>query len=214
MSTAQVLLQLRAWEEALTARDPAWTTYLRPGLSETEVREACAPYGVTPTQDVIALWGWHDGDRADYAEDWGRPSVIPGGGLFLSLKAALERSLARQRITMGGDDDMDYSEEEINPREGQNVQLYFRRTFLVLSEDQNALYLDCADPDAIDTPTAVFLSHDIVRSPRLTLAERLTLWNQALRAGVWPDAPESWSVDQGAAHAARPDDGAWLDWAF
>lgn len=215
MSASAVLAQLRAWEQALAARDPAWTAGLRPGLDEAQVHALCEPYGVTPTEDVIALWGWHDGDRPDLAEDWDRPSILPDEGLFLSLAASLEGSREMQRITMDGDDDGDCPwEEELSEREGHDVQMFFRRAYLIFADRESPTYLDCTDPNVVETPTCLYVTEAPDRTLRPSLAARLEMWNRALRAGVWPHAPHDWVADEdAAARAARSGDPVGLEWS-
>lgn len=150
------------------------------------------------------MWMWHDGGWAAYEDEWGRPSLSPSG-LLLGLCAALMCSAQLRRIT----DSVRPSGADLDAREyeddGTGEDLYFRRTFVILVEAENPVYLDCTNPGA-PAPTGVFITHDTYRTPRVTLVDPIRYRIDALDRGLWRVGPEgAWIVDQ----ARAPDVERW-----
>ena len=197
---------LHEWERRLCELGAPCASHLRAGLSREEVDATTAAAGVDLPADAAAIWMWHDGDRACLEDDWGRPSLTPWK-TFLSLQAALERSTWMRRIT-----------DQVRPPganleagpyedEGTDEELYFRRTFVILAEAENPVYLDCTRP-AGPTPTGVFITHDTYRTPRVPLVDRIRYRIDALDRGLWQVGPDgAWVVDETRA----PDVERWWD---
>ncbi len=192
------LLQL--WERRLRELGAPCVDHLRPGLARADIERITAAAGIQMADDAAAIWMWHDGDRAAYEDDWGRPSLTPSG-VFLGLRAALDRSKQLRSITdsirpVGADPEAGPYEDE-----GTADELYFRRTFVILDEDEDPVYLDCTNP-ADRTPTGIFITHDTYRTPRVPLADRIRYRIDALDRGLWRMGEEGeWIIDEARAPA-------------
>lgn len=197
---------LQHWERRLRELGAPCVDHLRPGLTRAEIDTITAAAGLHLADDAAAIWMWHDGDRARYEDDWGRPSLTPSG-LFLGLRSAVARSERLRHITdqvrpAGTDLETDPYDDE-----GTDDEIYFRRTFLILDEDEDPVYLDCTDPCA-PTPTGIFITHDTYRTPRMTPTDRIRYRIDALDRGLWQVGPDgAWVVDQTRA----PDVERWWD---
>lgn len=192
---AELAELLPQWERRLRELGAPGVKHLRPGLTRAEVDSMAAMAGLRLADDAAAIWMWHDGDRESYEADWGRPSLTPSG-LFLGLGAAVARSAQLRRITdtirpPGADLEADAYEDE-----GTEEELFFRRSFVILDEDEDPVYLDCTRP-VEPTPTGVFLTHDTYRTPRVPLADRIRYRIDALDRELWRVGPRGeWIIDE------------------
>lgn len=205
MASTEVADLLAQWEDRLRGLGAPCVEHLRPGLAPERVTALTAPLGLVLAEDAMALWTWHDGDRARYEDGRGSPSCTPSGR-FLSLQDALDRSTRLRAIT----DTVRswFVDDGPQPGEPPGQELYFRATYLIFAENEDPVYLDCTEP-AAPTPTGVFMTHDIYRTPRVPLADRIRYRIDALERGLWRlDSEGGWMVDEGRA----PDLPRWRDY--
>jgi hypothetical protein len=184
VTAAEVIRALVRYEQRLRDLGVPVAERLRPGLAREEVDRLAAEFAVVLSEDAVALWMWHDGDRLQYEDDWGTPSLTPTG-VFCGLRAALERSLRTHETTW--DQDVDPARPDLDWR--------FHREWIALTQGTTALIVDCREPEAVDSPTGLWTA-DGGLGRTITLAERIGWWHWALDHGHWMPSPNgTWLVD-------------------
>lgn len=187
MTAAEVTAALIGFEERLRDLGAPVVDRLRPGLRPAEMERIAAEHGVQLSQDAAAWWGWHDGDRERYEDDWGTPSLTPVP-VFCGLRASLERSTWLHNLTWD-------SEVLHDPVLGPELrESMFDRQHVILLNSEKPVVMDCRDPQAPDSPTGVYSYEGIGRT--ITLTERIAWWHWALDTGFWNLHPDgSWGLD-------------------
>ncbi len=189
MTAVEVTQALRGFEERLRGLGMPVVDRLRPGLTGEQVDRVSAEFGVRLSQDAAALWMWHDGDRRDYEDDWGVPSLTPFT-VFCGLGSSLRRSARLHELTW----DQDAFGDPI-----LGVPLYlncmFHRQYVIMLHTTTPVIMDCKDPEAPDSPTGIYAS-DGGLGATIPLAERIGWWHWALDNAYWiPTADGAWDVD-------------------
>lgn len=64
-SAPRLVASLESLRQGFEDHGRAVTAHLRPGLDEAEVRRRCAWFPVPVPTEVVALYGWHDGQAPD-----------------------------------------------------------------------------------------------------------------------------------------------------
>ena len=188
MVASYVTRLLTEYEQRLRDLGAPVVDYLRPGLSELEIDEISAEFGVRLTPAARAWWGWHDGDRERYSNDWGRPSLVPWL-TFCGLRGALERSAWLRDIVT-----RDQPEEgHVPDPRGEDAMFY--RQYVTLLQDQHPWVMECRRPDAPDAPVGYYSTDTGLWSFR-TFAEQIGWWNWALDNAYWRLDPDgAWDAD-------------------
>lgn len=96
MSAADVLQALTSWEDRIARLGAAVAARLRPRRTIEDIADAAARHGLTLSEEIAAIWAWHDGERTgtDTIAVPPRPVLCPEGA-FYDLDTTLELSLSR-----------------------------------------------------------------------------------------------------------------------
>lgn len=185
MTASEVTQALSGWEERLRGLGAPVAARLRPGLTRAQADAIAAEFEVRLSEEAAAIWMWHDGDRAAFAERWMEPSLRPFGP-FCDLRTSLEKSRELHELL--------WDDEENEP---ELVEVMFRREWVTIIGSQFPLIIDCTDPEAPTSTTAMFTPDaGIAQTPHLSIVERTGWWHWALDHGAWSIAADgAWSLD-------------------
>ena len=188
MTGVEVTRGLVGFEECLRGLGMPVVDRLRPGLTREQVDQVAAEFGVRLSQDAAAWWMWHDGDRLNYEDDWGVPSLTPFR-VFCGLRSSLQRAAELHELTWDQE-----AFDDLVRSGSQAVDFMFDRQYVILLHREQPLVMDCRDPDAVDSPTGLYTYEGIGRT--ITLAERIDWWHWALDNGFWiPTSDGDWDMD-------------------
>jgi hypothetical protein len=189
--------QLRGKLEAL---ETAWTdlgagiaSQLRPGLSDAEMDEMAAPFGLAIPLELRVWWNWHDGADIPAGGSREHRAIGPGVYEFLPLDEALKEYEANRRVNS-------------SPGAPTLPDMYWHRSWLPFMRQQaERLYIDC-DRILFDECSPVRLvtweweHYNVDRAISLTHA--VSLWQWLLTSGYyrWEGSVRggSWSFDYGS----------------
>ncbi|NTW40294.1 MAG: hypothetical protein HGA44_10480, partial [Cellulomonadaceae bacterium] len=164
---------------------------LRPGLTQQQVDQISAEFGVRLSQDAATLWMWHDGERLNYEGDWRVPSLTPCKA-FCSLRASLQRSAHQHELTW---DEEAFDDPVLGGPDSIYLTSMFDRQYVILFHNDSPVVMNCEDPDAPNSPTG---SYGVVGGlgATISLTERICWWRWALDNGCWSfTADGTWDVD-------------------
>ena len=81
-ASAEMLAELlRAYDFELSKRSFPVTDAFMPGLSRSEIQDALEAEGLTPPEELLVWWSWHNGVRLDVSTGWRRPQMSLGRAL-------------------------------------------------------------------------------------------------------------------------------------
>ena len=190
MSGAQIVAALDGWVERLAHLGASVVDRLRPGLGSAQIRRVAAAHGFTLSEEVAAVWAWHDGERV--GTDVGTSVQLPGltpGGAFYDLGTALETSLTYHRIC--GDDDL-LTDPHASDSEKAAV---WRREWVVFDSWLLPLVLATGPDGSTDTfrydpqSGTEWVAHS-------SLPARVARWHEMVDRGAWRVEPDgTWAVE-------------------
>jgi hypothetical protein len=174
----RLLAALIRLESALVARDWPSVPGLQPGLTEAEVRERLSDHDFEPPDELITLFGWHDGYRQP-------PDQVPGfrGGHIGSLASvySLDAAMKQYLFVMDSIDELDLDPEP--------------RWFPVFSWLNGDIVLNCGIDAETRGPVALWWpgpeeGFDSAYRPR-SLAEPVEWWAGWVETGqsYWGPSP-------------------------
>jgi len=155
-----------------------------PGLPRTEVTNAFADIGLVPPEELIVLFGWHNGVSV------GHPSPFPRLG-FTPLAELCRNYTSRQRMFEQFDeDDLQYVTWGAGPG------------WFPLVPTQYMLAVDCTrEPDMAPRVRFTDIEFDELETPRrsgqiVSLCTLVTWWITGMRSGAhtWNDGTQYWET--------------------
>ncbi|WP_448060158.1 hypothetical protein [Cellulomonas hominis] len=107
MTAAEIVEALDGWVERIARLGAAVVPRLRPGLHPDRIVETAARHRFTLSEEIAAIWAWHDGARTDTDRGTAKqfPGLIPGGAFF-DLDTTLHRGLTSWYATCGDDEEL------------------------------------------------------------------------------------------------------------
>lgn len=192
MSAAEILAALAGWVERIGALGAAAVPRMRPGLAPEQIEEIAARHGFTLSEEIAAIWAWHDGEQG--RGDWGDPrlegcGLTPRGGFF-DLDTTLHRGLAGWHATCGDDDEL--TDPDVSDEVKAGI---WRREWVILEIGQLPLALATSEDGTTDTfrydpqSGTAWVAHS-------TLPERIDWWHRYLDLGAWQVMPDgTWGGD-------------------
>ncbi len=190
MSGAQIVAALDGWVERLTHLGSRVADRLRPGLDPGQIRRVAAARGFTLSDEIAAVWAWHDGERtaADVGPSRQYPALVPDGA-FYDLDTALASSSRSYEIC--GDDDV-LTDPHASDSERAAV---WRREWVVFDSWLLPLVLAPQPDGSTDTfrydpqSGTDWVAHS-------SLPARVERWHEMLDRGAWRVEPDgSWAVE-------------------
>ncbi|MCC2336386.1 hypothetical protein [Cellulomonas wangsupingiae] len=189
MSGAQIVAALDGWVERLAHLGARVVDRLRPGLEPEQIRRAAAAHGFTLSEEVAAVWAWHDGERV--GTDVGTSAQLPGlrpAGAFYDLGTTLETSLTYYGIC--GDADV-LTDPHASDSEKAAV---WRREWMVFDSWLLPLVLAAGPDGSTDT-----FRYDPQSGTEVvahsSLPARVARWHEMLDRGAWRVEPDgTWAV--------------------
>ncbi|GHS86710.1 hypothetical protein AGMMS50218_07100 [Actinomycetota bacterium] len=166
---------------------------LRPGLHSDRIVEIAARHGFTLSEEIAAIWVWHDGERTDTDHGMAKqfPGLIPGGAFF-DLDTTLHRGLTSWYATCGDDEEL---ADPDSPLTEEDKSAIWRREWVIFDWWLGPLVLTTTEDGTTDTfrfnpqAGAAWVAHS-------TLPERIAQWHHHLDLGAWRVEPDgTWGGD-------------------
>jgi len=158
---------LRRYEDQLIRRGVR--DHFAPGLSSSEIAEIERDAGFRFSEDVRAVWSWHNGVKdanAPFAS--GRSLIVPHYA-FVNLRHAVERGAAVVRAA------------EFAGEAADGVDRWIE-----LCSGNDPFVIDSSDPDRTNSRTLGLVFGDGVNEiPHASVTERVELWIEAFEIGAW-----------------------------
>lgn len=175
----RLLNALDALVAAATAQGSRIAEGLQPGLSEADLRERLAPFVLDPPNELITLFGWHDGSRPDDLDSWFGPVHS-----FLALDKAIE--------------DYEFIQEpdmiEVWVRVGD---IEHTEWFPLIDFDGAWVLMDCHRESASRGKVVGYRPEDGMPAYRAALTEPLERWAGYINSGVWRREPDGrWLIHE------------------
>ncbi len=193
MSAAEIVEALDGWVERIARLGAAVVPRLRPGLPPDQVVETATRHGFTLSEEIAAIWAWHDGERTD--TDRGTAKQLPGlipGGAFLDLDTTLHRGLTDWYAICGDDEEL---ADPDSPLTEEDKSAIWRREWVIFDWWLGPLVLTSTQDGTTDTfrfnpqAGAAWVAHS-------TLPERIAQWHHHLELGAWRVEPDgTWGGD-------------------
>ncbi len=194
MSAVEIVEALDGWVERIARLGAAVVPRLRPGLPPDQVVETAARHGFTLSEEIAAVWVWHDGERTD--TDWGAPGLqrrdLTPRGAFFDLETCLDRGMSDWHVICGDDDEL---ADPDSPLTEEDKGAIWHREWVILELGQLPLVLVTMDDGTTDTfrydpqSGAAWVAHS-------TLPERIAQWHRYLDLGAWRVEPDgTWGGD-------------------
>lgn len=139
MTVTELLGSIEAAHERLGS--PLKECARRPASNAT-IAVAAAAIGVSPTPELLALYGWHDGIAPGDGKDSRSPNLF-GRADFPGHEQAIARCLEARALAM---------ELAAQPWGLSRDELWRDSWFPIFLGEEPAYVLDCADPTAAESP--------------------------------------------------------------
>ena len=182
---------LDGWVARLAHLGAGVVSRLRPGADADMIARVAARHGFTLTEEIAAVWAWHDGARlgSQRGPDREFPCLVPGG-VFYDLDTTLERCVSSW-YAICGDDDL-LRDPHADPSSKAGV---WRREWVVLDFWLLPLVLAARPDGSTDT-----FRYDPQSGTEVvahsSLPERVARWHEMLDTGAWAVRPDGmWHVD-------------------
>jgi hypothetical protein len=182
MTAAEVTKALERYEDALRRRGAAVVPNLRPGISETELRELERQHHLELPEDAAAVWRWHNGvDGIAGTPNSAHAHRLGPYKLFADLAFSLD--FAARFIALSIEGNPQYS-----PHRGIRAVSLFT--------DNVGFMIDITPGHGAVT----FLNEPSQRAldefPVMPVAERVDWWTWAIENGAWTiDEHGGWGID-------------------
>gem|GEM_PF-1249030 len=172
---------LRRYEDVLMRRGVP-DDHFAPGLSASELDDIEREAGFRFSEDVRAVWSWHNG-----VADTKAP-FITGRSLFTPFHALVDLQDAVRRAVVV----VRAAEEAGDVETGVNH-------WVELCTGNDPFVIDSTDPEAADSPTlGLVFGEGVNLIPHISVTERVELWIEAFETGVWTiDADGRWHDNYG-----------------
>ncbi|KSW21962.1 hypothetical protein [Cellulomonas sp. B6] len=187
----EVVTALHGWVERIAGLGAGVVPRLRPGADADTIARVAARHGFTLTEEIAAVWAWHDGARlgSQRGPDREYPGLVPGG-VFYDLDTTLETCVNRLDAICGDDDLL--RDPDVDPSDKAFV---WRREWVVLDFWLLPLVLAARPDGSTDT-----FRYDPQSGTEVvahsSLPERVARWHEMLNTGAWVVLPDgTWHVD-------------------
>ncbi|MDQ1575901.1 MAG: hypothetical protein QOH55_1051 [Microbacteriaceae bacterium] len=181
MTSGEVTAALVRYESALRRLGAPVVANLSPGISAAEVRELEVQYGVELSDEVRAVWAWHNGvEGARGAKAIEADRMLVPHRAFGDLAWSLEFAQDFMAITT-----------DANP-----ASEFTDKVFVSLLMDNVGFVVNLTPGE----PTLTYLNDPMSWSlsdyPSMPIAERIDWWTWAVENGAWQvDQSGSWKID-------------------
>lgn len=181
MTFASVTDALLRYEDVLR-RQGLGHDHFANGVTERDIAEIEDEVGFPFSEDVRAVWSWHNGAvRRPGLSGYETAAIVPSHP-FLDLRAAAasgERSVDSARLYF------DLHHEFIPLHEREDVTPGQNR-FVTLCDGADAFHIETTRPEEADSLTfREVWGRGIGSIPWVTVTERVNAWIDAFDAGVW-----------------------------
>jgi hypothetical protein len=158
---------LRRYEEQLIRRGVR--EHFAAGLSLSEIAELERDVGFRFSEDVRAVWSWHNGvTEPDAPFLTGRSLIVPYYAL-VNLRDAVKRGAAVVRAAQFA---------------GEAVEGVDR--WIELCTGNDPFVIDSSDPERADSSTlGLVFGGGVNEIPHVSVTERVELWIEAFEIGAW-----------------------------
>ena len=182
MSAAEVAGALQHYESALRRLGAAVVPNLRPGISDTELRELERRYGVELPEDAAAVWRWHNGvDGIEGTLDSDHAHRLTPYKLFADLPRSLDFAARFIALSVEGN-------PEHSPHRGMRAVslLIYNVGFMIDITPGHPALTFMNDPAQLS----------LDEFPMMPVADRIHWWTWALENGAWAiDENGGWVVN-------------------
>ncbi|RWZ58433.1 SMI1/KNR4 family protein [Labedella populi] len=167
MAYDDVSALLEQYEQLARARGSVAIDYLRPGLTVAEITEIEERYGFPLSDDVKAVWMWHNGMGPRPSRD--TPVTIGSGWDFRELSESIE-----------------YAQMILDMRNEGDGDRYVESRWVTFNRGSRS---DVIETSNIQLPDSSVLLSDMTSSvlnfPIVTVAEKIRWYIWAIENGVW-----------------------------
>lgn len=167
MAFDEVTALLEQYEQIARERGSLAIERLQPGLTSAELEQAEARYGFALSEDIKAIWSWHNGTGPAASPD--TPIDIGAGWRFMDLDTSIEYAQSVLSIWNDGDADR-----------------YVYSRWVTFDRASRSDVIETSNAQITDSSVLVAdITSSVLTYPILTVAEKLRWFIRAIESGAW-----------------------------
>lgn len=167
MAHDEVAALLQQYEQLARTHGSIAINYLQPGLTEAEITEVEQRYGFPLSQDVKAIWSWHNGIGPRPSPE--APTSIGAGWNFSDLDASIN-----------------YAQMVLGIRNEGDADRYVFSRWVTFDQSTYSDVIETSNTELRDSYVLISdMTASVLNYPILTVAEKLRWFIWAIEEGAW-----------------------------